>query len=136
MSGGPARRREGRSHEAGMVTAETAVSLFGLVVLLLGVLWVVTLVGFQARCLDAARDTVRAAARGESLEVSRAEGRRSAPPGARIDLRAGSGLVTAVVSVDARPPWSVLSQLPAVRVEGRAVVAPEPGVTGFSGGPP
>lgn len=119
-----------------MVTAETAVSLFGLVVLLLGMLWVVALVGFQARCLDAARDTVRAAARGESAEVSRAEGRRSAPPDARIDLRADGGLVTAVVSVDARPPWPVLARLPAVRVEGRAVVAPEPAAAGGPGGAP
>lgn len=121
----------GRSRcQAGMVTAEAAVSLLAMVIVLLGALWVITLLTFQARCLDAARDTARAAARGESVAVSRAEGLRSAPPGARIGVATANGLVTAVVSVDAKPPWPGLSRMPGIPLEGRAVVAPEPGVVG------
>lgn len=113
--------------QAGMVTAETALALTALVVVTLGMVWVVTAVTLQARCADAARDTARALARGESVADSEADGRRSAPPGARIDVGRGGGVATVEVHVDARPSWPVLTHLPAVTVSGRAVVALEPG---------
>lgn len=110
-----------------MVTAETALALTALVVVMAGMAWVVSLVAMQARCVDAARDTARAVARGESSAASQAEGRRSAPAGADIVVRIAHGVATVEVSVDARPPWPVLSHLPGVPVSGRAVVALEPG---------
>ncbi|GAB3882575.1 hypothetical protein GCM10027612_13340 [Microbispora bryophytorum subsp. camponoti] len=41
--------------ERGSVTAETAVALPALVVVLIASLWAVTVVGAQLRCVDAAR---------------------------------------------------------------------------------
>ncbi|REF36864.1 hypothetical protein DFJ64_2298 [Thermasporomyces composti] len=110
-----------------MVTVETALALAALVVVTAGMAWVVSLVATQARCVDAARDTARAIARGESSAASQAEGRRSAPAGADIAVQVADDVVTVEVSVEARPPWPVLSHLPGVPVSGRAVVALEPG---------
>ncbi|WP_460515029.1 TadE family type IV pilus minor pilin [Flindersiella endophytica] len=109
-----------------MVTAETAISMTSLVVVLLAMLWVVTLVGWQARCMDAARDAARAMARGESAASSRSEASRSAPPGARIQIDVVGDLAIATVGLQARPPWPILSALPAVSLESRAVVVVEP----------
>ena len=51
------RRRVGRlSGEAGMVTAETAVVLPVLLLVLAGAVAAVTVVGAQLRCVDAARE--------------------------------------------------------------------------------
>jgi hypothetical protein len=114
------------SSERGMVTAETAVALTALVVILLAMLWVVTLVGYQARCLDAARDAARALARGESAASSKSEASRTAPRGARIHVDVVGDLAIATVDLRARPPWPVLSAIPAVPVQGKAVVVIEP----------
>lgn len=113
--------------DRGMVTAETALALCGLVIVTLAMVWVVSVVALQARCTDAARDTARAVARGESLAVSREAGRRSAPAGASIVTRVRGDLATVEVNVDARPPWPALAHLPPVTVGARAVVALEPG---------
>lgn len=109
-----------------MVTAETAVALTGLVVILLAMLWVVALVGYQARCLDAARDAARAMARGESAAASKAEASRAAPRGARIRVELAGDLAVATVNLRARPPWPVLSAIPAVPVQAKAFVVIEP----------
>ncbi|MET9023874.1 TadE family type IV pilus minor pilin [Actinopolymorpha sp. NPDC004070] len=115
--------------QAGMVTAETAVALTALVAVTLGMTWVVAVVGIQARCVDAARNTARAVARGESIAAGQEEGRRSAPEGARITVRRGGGIASVEVAADARPSWPMLSRLPAITVGGHAVVALEPGVS-------
>lgn len=114
--------------ERGMVTAEIAVSLTGLVIVLLGLLWVVGVVGAQLRCVDAARDTARALARGESVADAKAEGERSAPDGARFAVQVGDGSATVRVSVRVKPTAPVLSRLPGVLVHSKAVVSTEPGV--------
>lgn len=128
MFSGHAKRRRAppSTTQRGMVTAETAISLTALVVVLLAMLWVVTLVGWQARCLDAARDAARALARGESAASSRSEASRSAPPGAQIQIDVVGDLAIATVGLQARPPWPILSALPAVSLEGKAVVVIEP----------
>ena len=112
-----------------MVTAESALALTALAVMTVAMVWVVSLVALHARCVDAARDTARAVARGETVAASQAEGRRSAPAGAGIFVHLSGRLVTVQVRVDARPQWPVLSRLPAVPLEARAVVAVEPGVS-------
>jgi Flp pilus assembly protein TadG len=114
--------------ERGMVTAEIAVALTGLVVVVLGLLWVFAVVTAQIRCVDAARDTARAVARGETIAASRAEGARSAPAGATFGIQLEGEQATGVVSAKVRPTWPVLSHLPGVSVRGRAVVTAEPGV--------
>lgn len=129
------RRAPPSTTERGMVTAETAISLTVLVVVMLAMLWVVTLVGWQARCLDAARDAARAMARGESAASSRFEASRSAPPGADIQIEVVGDLAIATVGLRARPPWPILSALPAVSLESKAVVVIEPS-SGDSEPPP
>ena len=55
-----------------MVTAETAVVLPVLLLVLAGAVAAVTVVGAQLRCVDAAREGARAAARGEDVATVRA----------------------------------------------------------------
>jgi Flp pilus assembly protein TadG len=82
-----------------MVTAETAVVLPVLLVVLAGVVAAVVVVGAQLRCVDAAREGVRAAARGEDPAVVTAIARRAAPDGASVGV---SGDEEVRVTVSAR----------------------------------
>ncbi|MEC3913810.1 TadE family type IV pilus minor pilin [Nocardia sp. CDC160] len=101
-----------------MATVEAAIALAALVaVLLLGIGALLT-VSAQVRCVDAAREAARLAARGDSAAaVSTA--RRVAPPGARIELSADGDLVVAEVSARA-------TVLPLI-LRATAVAAREPG---------
>lgn len=81
---------EGRKHavrrQEGSVTAETAVAMFAVVLLLALVIGVARGASAQVSCVDAARAAARLAARGESDAVVAAEARRRAPPGARVEI--------------------------------------------------
>lgn len=73
----------------------------------------------QVRCVDAAREAARLAARGDdrgASEVARAVG----PAGAGLELRRGDGRVVARVA--ARSPL-----LPGITIMAEAVAAVEPG---------
>ncbi|OPG10629.1 hypothetical protein B1L11_23340 [Microbispora sp. GKU 823] len=119
MDGRPRRER-------GSVTAETAVALPALVLVLTASLWAVTIAGAQLRCVDAARAGARAAARGEAAEeVSRAV-LRLAPEGASVSIRTGADTTRVEVIATIRPPFR--SPLPPVRLRSAAVSATEPGV--------
>jgi hypothetical protein len=98
-------------------------------VLLVAALTAVSAVTTQMRCVDAAREAVRAAARGDAGGV--ALGRNVAPQGATVTVQTGDvaaategDTVRAVVSAPVRPlgPW-----LPAPTVTATAVAAREPG---------
>ena len=67
-----------------MVTAETAVVLPVLLFVLAGAVAAVTVVGAQLRCVDAAREGARAAARGEDAATVRALALRVAPEGMAV----------------------------------------------------
>ena len=82
-----------------MVTAETALVLPVLFLVLAGVVAAVTVVGAQLRCVDAAREGARAAARGEDTATVTALAGRAAPAGAVTTV--GSGGEEARVSVTA-----------------------------------
>ena len=79
----------------------------------------------KTQCLDAAREAVLAASRGEP---GHAVASRVAPPGARIDLSGDAETVTVVVSARVR----VLGgSLPGIEVRATSVAAREPaGVSG------
>jgi hypothetical protein len=114
-----------RFDEAGMVTAETAVVLPALVVVLALLVGGVHTMGAQLACQDAARVAARAAARGEPpAEVARLA-RSVAPQGARVSVAGGAGLIRVGVTATVRFPGPVLSRLPAFVVVGRAVAADE-----------
>ena len=86
------------------MTAETAVVLPALVVVLLLCLWAVSLVGHQLRCIDAARTGALALARGEPVDAARAAAEDAAPAGARITLRKVAGSAVVEVQLSAGPP--------------------------------
>ena len=98
--------------DRGTVTAEIAVAMPAVVLLIVAVLFCGSAVVDQVRCVDAARAGARAAARGDPSGDVLAQARRLAPAGARIDLSRGRRGV--VVTVQAAvsggvPGWPGLS---------------------------
>jgi Flp pilus assembly protein TadG len=114
-----------------MVTAEAALVLPVLVIVLAGAVSVVTVVGAQLRVVDAAREGVRAAARGEPVVEVVAVAQHVAPDGATVVPGAPDGdLVTVTVRSSVRPLGTGLL---AVTVESSATARLEPGVTADGG---
>lgn len=109
----------------GSVTAEAAVLLPVLVVVLAAAVWALACVSAQLGCVDAARAAARAAARGDAPAAVRATGQRLAPEGAVVQHRPGNDTVEVRVSAEVRPFGGLLRVLPAVSVSGRATAAVE-----------
>lgn len=107
------------------MTAETAVLLPVLLIVLAAAIGVLACVAAQLRCVDAARAAARVAARGDVPELVRSTGERLAPPGARVTLRQSSDTVEVIVTAQVRPFGQALRALPPVAVSGRAVAARE-----------
>lgn len=121
---GPSTSRSSRSPrgDRGFVTAEAAVVLPSLVVMLAMLLWGAAAVTLHLRCGDAARAAARAAARGEPAATVTALARAAAPQGAEVTVTLRDGLYR--VRVTARTPGpGPLS----ARLEGEAVAHAEPG---------
>ena len=116
-----------RDRERGSVTAETAMVLPVLMVLLALAVWVLAAVGAQLRCVDAAAGAARAAARGETGGAVTSLGRRLAPEGAEVRVEQRGEQVHVHVSALVQP-FRSLAVLPALRVEARSVALVEPGV--------
>lgn len=111
--------------ERGSVTAETAIVLPVVAVLLVVATWAIGLVVAHIRCLDAARDVARAVARGETVDQAHRIGQRSAPDGAAIDLRRTGDEVTATVRASSIA-LPVFGGLGSVLIEESATVRTEP----------
>jgi hypothetical protein len=88
-----------RRSDFGMVTAELAVAMPAVVVVLLLALAAVRLGIDEVRCVDAARLAARALARGDPAAVAAAAAARAAPGGAVVALRSGGDEVGVEVSV-------------------------------------
>ena len=110
-----------------MATAELAVVLPTLVLVVAAGLAMVSVVLAQVRCVDAAREAARAAARGEPADAVRSAAVRAAPSGARVEV-AGTGEEVRV-TVSARA-GRVGGLLPAIEVSASAVALREPEATG------
>ncbi len=111
-----------------MVTAEAALALPVLVLVLAGAVAAVAVLGAQVRCVDAAREGVLAAARGEDRARVGSLVEDLAPEGARVRVDGPDGdrvsvTVTAEVAPLGAVPWSV-------RLSASAVARPEPGTAG------
>jgi Flp pilus assembly protein TadG len=107
-----------------MVTAETAVVLPVLFLVLAGAVAAVTVVGAQLRCVDAAREGARAAARGEPVGVVEEVVARAAPDGATTTVSVGPEEVR--VTVTARV--AALGPVPLrITVSADATALTEPG---------
>jgi Flp pilus assembly protein TadG len=108
-----------------MVTAETAVVLPVLLVVLAAAIWVLAAVGAQLRCVDAARLGARAAARGDSASSVHAVTARLAPAGAEISVVRDGDEVTVLVRVVVRPFGATLARLPGTPVAARSTAVVE-----------
>lgn len=94
---------------------EAALAIASLITVALFCLAGATALSMQVRCIDAAREVARLAARGHGAATG-----GLAPPGAAVELRSGGGYV--VARVTDRAPI-----LPGVVISGEAVAALEPG---------
>jgi hypothetical protein len=110
------------ARERGSATAELAVSLPALVLLVFVALTAVAAVRVQLECVDAAREAALAAARGESGEAA---GHGVAPPGAAVTVTIHNGTAEATVTAHVSPAGG---RLPGFDVTATAVAATEPGV--------
>lgn len=104
--------------EDGAVTVEAAIAIASIVTVLMLCLGAVLAVTHHVRCVDAAREAVRLAARGDR-DRAVATAALVAPEGARITLRDDGPLIVATVRVDS-------PLLPLVTVSAEAVAAHEP----------
>ena len=113
-----------------MVTAETAVVLPVLLLVLAGAVAAVVVVGAQLRCVDAAREGARAAARGDPPAVVAETVRRAAPDGAVVSVVPDGEDIRVAVVVEVAPLGPVPLR---VRVAAEAVARLEPAAPGGSG---
>jgi Kef-type K+ transport system membrane component KefB len=111
-----------------MVTAEFAVALPALVMVVLAAVCAVITVTDQLRCADAAAIAARLAARGEPAAVVRSVALRAAPRGARLELLTTATTVTATVTTRLTPP-GFLRHLPAIVTREQVAAAREGNVT-------
>ena len=112
-----------RRRDGGMATAELAVVLPALVLVIAAGLTMVSVVLAQVRCVDAAREAARAAARGESADVVRSAAVRAAPAAASVEVGSAGEQVRVTVSARA---GRVGGLLPAFHVSASAVALREP----------
>ncbi len=115
-----------RRRESGAATAETALVLPLIVVFTLSMAWLVSVGITQVLALDAAREAARAAARSEQTGEAIALGRQVAPPGSRVTVGHGNGVVVVTVTSPVQGPAGLLGHLAGFRVRAQAVAAQEP----------
>jgi Flp pilus assembly protein TadG len=109
--------------DGGMATAELAVALPVLVLVVAAAMTAVSVLLAQLRCVDAAREGARAAARGEPIEVVRSVTGRAAPAGAVVEVTTTGDEVSVQVSARA---GVVGGRLPTFQVGDTAVALREP----------
>lgn len=118
-----------RRDDTGTATAETAVVLPALVLLLTFSLWALGAISVQLRCVEAARAGARAAARGEPTAAVRDRAQAAAGDGAVVAVRRRGPLAVVEVTRRVAPPRRALARLvPAVTVGAQASVDVEPGL--------
>src|SRR3954468_9102326 len=119
-------RRKGKSGtthgDDGAVTAEMAMALPVLVIVLWAAMWFVSVLATQARYAEAARAAARAGARGDDPAIS---AHALLPAGAGLRVARGGGWLEVTVSGSRPPPGPLAGWLPGVSVSGRSVAAIE-----------
>lgn len=119
----PTSRVKRQPTSRGSVTAETAMVLPALMVVLAAALWAIQAVGVQLECVDAARAAARAAARGEPLDEVRELVRSATRPNAQVDISRSPESTKVEISVEVRAAWG--ASLPAVQVVASATADTE-----------
>ena len=110
-----------RRRDRGSATAELAVGLPALVLLVLAALSAVGAMLTQLACVDAAREAALVAARGGA---GPAAAQRLAPDGATVSVSSDGSVVRATVTVRYHP---LSSRLPGFDLTATSVAAVEPG---------
>ncbi len=105
--------------DRGYATAEAALVLPVLLIVLALAAWVLVCVNGQLRCVDGARTAARIAARGDSLASAEAAGRAVAPAGALVQIRLHGRQVEVVVTAEVQPFGAAIGVLPPVHVRAR-----------------
>ncbi|MCT2589916.1 pilus assembly protein [Streptomyces sp. N2-109] len=105
-----------RCDDRGQVTAETAVVVPSLLLLLGMLLWGLMSASALIQCVDAARAGARAAARGESREAVVRAARSAAPGGAVVELSREGALIRVRVRAESAGPGPLTVPLRAVAV--------------------
>jgi TadE-like protein len=108
--------------DRGMATAELAVALPAVALVIVSGMTAVSVLTAQLRCVDAAREGARAAARGEAPAVVRAAVVSTGPDGAQSSVAGDARSVTVTVSAKSGPG----GVLPSFRVSASAVALREP----------
>lgn len=111
--------------ERGAVTAELALGLPILVSLTIGLVWMLAIGLAQVRTIDAARETARAIARGDSEQLAREAGRAVAPEGSQIAVERAGGRVVVRVAGSLDGPGGLFAFLPSADLEAEAVALVE-----------
>lgn len=106
--------------ERGAVTAEIAAALPALVLVMVMAIWAIAIGLAQLRCADAAREAVRAAARGDDSAIIRQVAEATAPAGAEITVTGRDGLLVVEVRADVRAPLPFADRVPAPTVSATA----------------
>ncbi|WP_203471440.1 TadE family type IV pilus minor pilin [Mycolicibacterium chubuense] len=104
--------------DSGAVTVEAAFAILSLVAVLVVCAAGLTAVSMQVRCVDAAREAARLAARGDDAGAT-AAARKVAPADAAVDVRRDGEFVVATVT-------STSALLPGLKIAARGVSALEP----------
>ena len=114
-----------RRGERGAATAELAMALPLLIAVTVGLVWLLSVGLAQIRAVDAARETARAVARGDSQAEALQRGRAVAPAGSQVSVHDDGVEVRAVVVGRISGPGGLFGALPGVTVSAEAVAASE-----------
>lgn len=114
--------RPGPRSDAGAVTVEAAIAIASIVTVVVLCIGAIVAVSTQVRCIDAAREAARLAARDDRTNAVVAAG-RVAPNGAEIAIREDGAFVVATVRARA-------TLFPLVELSAEAVAVKEPELEG------
>lgn len=114
-----------RRDDRGAVTAELALALPLLLVVTTGLVWLLSVGMAQVRVVDAARETARAAARGDNHGAAVGLGERVGPEGVRVGVAVDGQRTTATASARVEGPGGLFRHWAAVTVTAEAVAATE-----------
>ena len=123
-----AKGRPGRDAR-GAVTAELALVLPLLVAVTMGLVWLLAVGADQLRAVDAARETARALARGDTPAAAVAVGEQVAPDGATVRVSTRGGRVHVTVTGEVAGPGGIFEALPPARLHAEAIAVLEEGQT-------
>ncbi|MEW2550022.1 TadE family type IV pilus minor pilin [Streptomyces sp. NPDC047002] len=122
-----------RRSDRGYVTAEAAVTVPGLVVFSMALVWGLAAAAAQIQCVDAARAGARAAARSEPRAAALDAARSAAPKGAEVRLAKTGDLWTVRVSAPTPGPGALALTLTARAVASAEDAAPAAGAPAGGG---